>query len=72
LEQLRDRTIQLDGEVLKLRQEMTERKRSEEEIKRVYDGLKKRVQDRTTQLEESIRRLQQEVVQRDQPEKDKQ
>jgi DNA-binding response OmpR family regulator len=72
LEQLRDRTIQLDGAVLKLRQELTERKRSEEEIRKGYDSLRKRVQDRTTQLEESIRRLSQEVNQREQPEKEKQ
>jgi CheY-like chemotaxis protein len=71
LEQLRDRTLQLDSSVLKLRQDNTERKRSEEEIKKTYDSLKKRVQDRTTQLEESVRRLRQEVNAREQPEKEK-
>ncbi|MGD0338900.1 MAG: response regulator [Bacteroidota bacterium] len=70
LEQLRDRTIQLDGSVLKLRQEVTDRKRSEEEIKKIYDGLKKRIQDRATQLEESVRRLRQEINQQNQPDKE--
>lgn len=70
LKQLRDQTIQLDGSILKLRQEVAERKRSEEELKKTYDGFKKRVQDRTTQLEESIRRLRQEVNQREQGDKE--
>jgi PAS domain S-box-containing protein len=47
-------------------QDITERKRTEEALKKAHDDLEKRVQERTSELTEAVQRLQVEIVQRKQ------
>ena len=52
-------------------QEVAQRKRAEEELKKHGDHLEDEVRDRTSELEQSNRRLRQEIEQREQAEKAK-